>query len=99
MPKGDTTPVRVKSYAMTAQSWRLEVTKQGSSDVVRSYEGTVAKDGQIDQSWDLQDDAGKKVAAGVYTVTLQSWNDKTVAVPYRRQRRAVQRPRRLRASR
>ena len=50
--------------------------------MIRSFEGTVAADGQVDQSWDLKDDAGKKVAAGVYTVTLQSWNDKTVAVPY-----------------
>ena len=80
--KGSTTPIRIKAYAMTAQQWRLEVKKQGSTAVVRSFEGSAAKDGLIDQSWDLKDSSGTKVSAGVYTLTLQSWSGSTVAVPY-----------------
>jgi SpoIID/LytB domain protein len=80
--KGATTPVRVKAYAMTAQSWRLEVRKQGSTTVLRTVEGSAAKGGLIDQSWDLKDSGGKQVAAGIYTVTLQSWSGTKVAVPY-----------------
>ena len=80
--KGATTPVRIRAYAMTAQSWRLEVKKQGSTTVLRTYEGTAAKAGLIDQQLDLNDTSGKKVAAGIYTVTLQSWSGTKVAVPY-----------------
>ena len=80
--KGSTTPIRIRAYAMTAQQWRLEVKKQGGTAVVRSFEGSAAKDALIDQSWDLADSSGAKVAAGVYTLTLQSWSGSTVAVPY-----------------
>ncbi len=81
VPKLETSPVRLKASTMTAQDWRLEIKKQGTSTVLRTYQGSAAKDGLIDQSWDLKDSAGQKVSAGTYTVTLQSWNATTAAVP------------------
>ncbi len=80
--RGESTPIRVRGTALTAQSWRLEVVAEGTSNVIRSYSGTAAKDELIDVSWDLKDSSGSKVPEGVYTVTLQSWNDTAAAVPY-----------------
>lgn len=82
VPKGATTPIRVQATTMTAQSWRLEVTKSGSSTVIRSYQGDVPSSGLIDVSWDLKNDGGTKVPAGIYTLNLQSWNVGAAAVPY-----------------
>ena len=83
VPKGETTPVRVKAYAMTAQSWRLEVKKQGSSAVIRSYRGDRRRrTGWSTRAGTWRTTRARRSPAGVYTVTLQSWNDKTVAVPY-----------------
>ncbi len=80
--KGATTPVVVRASAMTAQQWRLEVKEQGTSTVLRAFNGSAAPAGRIEVSWNLEDSAGDTVPAGVYTVTLQSWNDTSVAVPY-----------------
>ncbi len=80
--KGKTTPVRIKATAMTAQDWRLEVKKQGTSEVIRTYDGSASAGAVIDVSWNLNDSAGEKVTKGVYTVTLQSWNGQDAAVPF-----------------
>ncbi len=80
--KGTTTPVRVQARPMTAQSWRLEITKQGTSTVVRTASGSAAKDELIQVGWNLEGSDGKVVPAGVYTLTLQSWNATSAAVPY-----------------
>ncbi len=80
--KGETTPVQVSATSMTAQNWRLEVTPQGSAAVVRSYQGAAPAGGAIDVSWNLKDASGSKVPKGIYTLTLQSWNDAAAAVPY-----------------
>ena len=80
--KGETTPIRVRATAMTAQDWRLEVKKQGTANVVRTYQGSASAGGPIDVSWNLKDSSGDKVAKGIYTLTLQSWNGSEAAVPY-----------------
>ncbi len=80
--KGETTPVQVSATALTAQTWRLDVTPQGSATVVRSYQGTAAAGGEIAVSWNLKDSDGSKVPKGIYTLSLQSWNDTAAAVPY-----------------
>ena len=83
---------------MTAQQWRLEVQKQGSTAVLRTFEGTAAKDGAHRPELGpdgLGGQDGRCRGLHAHAAVVERHHGRGAV---RRQRRLVQRPERARAT-
>ncbi len=67
--------VQVTSGMIAAGSWQLAV-QDGSGDIVRTMSGTGST---ISTTWDMTDDGGDPVPAGVYQLTLTSTQNGALA--------------------
>lgn len=82
VPMGSDVDIAVRARVTQPQSWTLTVREFCSGRVVRQLSGEATPSDPIRTMWRGRNDAGKKVPAGRYRLTLASSGDGTSAWPF-----------------